>query len=285
MPREFYINDDRFWGQAKKDGNKLIVFATPEKVWYQSRQLKVNSTPSLEMEKAFKLCAEEYGSFILEGEIYYLDFEGNEHMTGATCLASNIAMGQPDWLPRPVFSAFGCLFAYRQPLTTKSAQVAMGHTIMDWLEGEDQISFYDLETAKTKEEKTLLALGQKEGGREGEVWFLKDLVTRPGKITSSRDPQFDGYVRTKYYLGIQKYRITKLEPSHAEGHTIGGFSVEDADGVARGSVGTGYSREQQKQIYRRFNDDPDNCWVLVDAQRLSIYGILRHASFKGFPEE
>jgi len=284
MPREFYINDERYFSQPKRDGNKLIVFSTPKKVWYQSRQLKVNGAPSIEMDQAFKQVASDLGSFILEGEIYFTDVLGKEHMTGETCRAANEMLGRPS-LPDMVFSAFGCLYFGENDLTRKYQQVWDASTLMDCLAEIDPVHFSKIQTAQTREAKGRLATSQKIEGREGEVYFLKDLVMRPGKITSSRDPQYDGYVRVKNYLGVQRYRVTSVAPSKADGHFIGGFSIEDTDGNSVGTVGTGYSREDQREILRRFTENPDNTWVLVDAQTKTIYGKLRHAAFKGFADE
>lgn len=108
---------------------------------------------------------------------------------------------------------------------------------------------------------------------------------RPGKITSRKDTQFDGYVRCKYYLGVQRYRVTSVAPSKAVGHYLGGFTIEDTDGNDVGSVGTGYSREDQREILRRFTANPNNTWVLVDGQCLTQYGKIRHAVYKGFADE
>lgn len=284
MPREFYINDDRYWSQPKRDGNKLICFCTPYKVWYQSRQLKVNGAPSIEMDQAFKAVAELIGAFILEGELYFVDVKGREHMTGETCRAANEMAGLPNALPVMQFSAFGCLYV-RKSVDKKGEQVWHASNIMDRLIDENPHDFAKLPTAKTTTEKEDLARAQKDGGREGEVYFLHDLVMRPGKITSRKDPQFDGYVRVKNYLGIQRYRVTAILPSKADGHFIGGFSIEDTDGNPVGNVGTGYRREDQREILRRFTANPDNTWVLVQAQTRTVFNKLRHAAFKGFADE
>lgn len=281
FPREHYIDDDRYWGQPKRDGNKIVVFVSPEKVWYQSRQLKLNEAPSVAIDQAFR--AIKCGSFIVEGEIYYLDVNGKEHMTGATCMASNVKHGSPTVQPLQKIMLFGCLWneglGHR---TTKEMQIHRAEQIIEALLDENPRNFHRAWTARTRAEKQQLADFQKDSGHEGEVYFLKDLLHRPGKITSGKDPQFDGYVRRKNYLGIQRYRITAVAPGNAEGHTIAGFSIMDTDGNAVGTVGTGYTRDQQKEILRRFSANPDNTWVLVDAQTKTVYGQLRHAAFKDF---
>lgn len=282
MPREFYINDDRYFSQPKRDGNKLICFATPEKVWYQSRQLKVNGAPSIEMDRAFRTVAGLLRPFIIEGEIYYVDVNGKEHMTGETCRAANEMAGCTKIFPFVYFSSFGCLYQNEQVLTKKSDQVRHAEYIMDELIDASPREFSKLPTAKTQTDKEDLARTQKDEGREGEVYFLKDLVMRPGKITSRKDPQFDGYVRCKYYLGVQRYQVKEVFPPKADGHYISGFSVV-VDGVIS-KVGTGYNREQQKEILARWKTGVP-LYVLVDAQTITQYGALRHAAFKGFADE
>lgn len=285
-PREYYIADDRYHGQPKRDGNKLIVFATPKKVWYQSRQLKVDEVaPSPQMDTAFREVAKHSASFIVEGELYFLDVAGKEHMTGATCLAANAKMDEAHIQPRIKFSAFGCLCIGGKSVNTKGEQVFIGDELMEALCKSNPSEFEILLIATTRETKQQLADQQKANGCEGEVWFRADLPHRPGKITSSKDPFFDGYVRTKYSIGIQRYRITKVAPSRAAGHTIGGFSIQDADGNDVGTVGTGYTREEQIKILELFTAQPENAWVLVDGQAMTVYNKIRHARFVGFVEE
>lgn len=161
MPREFYINDSRYWSMPKKDGNKMIVFATPEKVWYQSRQLKVNGAPSIEMDQAFKTVAGLLRPFILEGELYFVDVKGREHMTGETCRAANEMAGHPNALPVMQFSAFGCLYFGNNNLTRKQQQVWDAETIMDELIDVSPREFKKLPTAKTTIEKEDIARSQK----------------------------------------------------------------------------------------------------------------------------
>jgi len=207
-------------------------------------------------------------------------------MTGATCLARNVQLGHADIRPRQIFSAFECLYLGNNArMERKWERVGEAELIMRTLAMQAPACFEMLATARSAEEKQALCDKQKAEGREGEVFFLSDLRYVPGKITSGKDPQFDGYVRTKYSVGVQRYRITKVEPSRAEGHAIGGFEIEDTDGKPVGSVGTGYSRSQQVEILRRFTEKPNDTWVLVDAQVKTIFGKLRHARFLGFPEE
>lgn len=293
--RDFYIHDDRYWGQPKRDGNKLVVFATPKKVWYQSRQLKVGVAPSPEMDRAFMACAETFGSFIMEGEVFFLDFDGKEHMTGATCQARNVELGHPEWLARPTFSAFGCLWLQvktnkpkfdQHDQQMKFRQIVDADFLMDWLEAEDVVSFMKIPTAKTTKEKNALCMSQETEGREGEVWFLYDLKTRPGKITSSKDPQFDGYVRTKYRSDPIEVVVTNVLPSRANGHSIGGIQVS-LDGKDIGRIGTGYTRQDQAKILALWQEKQHlgrEFKIKISTQGWTAYGKVRHGVFVGFVE-
>jgi bifunctional non-homologous end joining protein LigD len=65
--REYYINSEDYLGQPKRDGHRSVVIATPEKVWFQTRNLNLveisdnklvnwqgaqNSSPSCRMERS-----------------------------------------------------------------------------------------------------------------------------------------------------------------------------------------------------------------------------------------
>ena len=52
-----YVADPHYWGQPKRDGNKVVVFATANDCFYQSRSMKLRQTPSLEFEAALKAYA------------------------------------------------------------------------------------------------------------------------------------------------------------------------------------------------------------------------------------
>lgn len=282
--REWYISNPAYASQPKKDGNKVEIWGTPEKGFYQSRQLKVNSAPSMAVDNAIRTVAGEVGGFILSCEIFYLDVELKEHMTGATCFARNAQLGMPDTSPLMQIAPFSCMFLNGEKISRKLDQVMAANELAGRLSQVCE-NFVVLEWADAEEEKRSLAEKQKAEGREGEVYWMRDMPYRPGKVTSSRDPFFDGYVRHKNYIGTQVYLITGVEPSRADGHTIGGFTISELDGTPRGSVGTGYGRTDQVEILRRHNANPGKVKVLVNAQTLTVYGVLRHAAFKGFPEE
>jgi hypothetical protein len=84
-------------------------------------------------------------------------------------------------------------------------------------------------------------------------------------------------------LGIRRYQVKEVFPPKADGHYISGFSVVGENGKVS-KVGTGYSRQQQKEIKERWETGKP-LYVLVDCQTLTQYGVMRHASFQGFSEE
>lgn len=283
-PKKHYVTLVTYWGQPKRDGHKLIVFATEGSVWYQSRSKKLLETPpDPDMHSHFMAVAKDKGTFILEGELYHLDAEGREHQTAATAVASNKKAGISESI-QIVFSAFGCLYWDNQHLTLllKRNQVETGEKLMLDLAALDPNIFHVMKTARTNAEKSALVEDQKD--REGEIWFRYDLKVQPGKLETIPDLFFDGYVRTKNRLEAMRLRITKVAPGKADGHAIAGFDVEDENGRHCGRVGTGYSREQQREILSAFESEPENTYALVSAQRWSVGDILIHSVFEGLVE-
>jgi bifunctional non-homologous end joining protein LigD len=278
--REYYVNDDRYWGQPKRDGVKLIVFASPDQCFFQSRQLKLNAAPSITFENALKERAAQTGAFIVEGELYYLDAEGKEHMTGSACLARNKDIGSPQ-TPTIQFAPFDCIYIDKDftDLSTKSLRVEAARQVIAPLAEQYPTLFSLMPTCTDRAGKQSLCERQEAEGREGEVWFRADCPFYAGKIEARNHPYFDGYVRTKYGTGPILYRISHVFPSSAEGHFIGGFECETLDGKPMGRVGTGYTREQQEQILQHFALRPQKTFAYVRSQGFTEYGKFRHGVF------
>ena len=87
------------------------------------------------------------------------------------------------------------------------------------------------------------------------------------------------YVRTKYLIEFEA-NITNVYPATAEGHTIAGFEVSDDEGKMLGIIGTGYSREDQKEILARFK--AGNARVVIRAQGFTEKGFVWHGRFIGW---
>lgn len=282
--RSYYVQLARFWGQPKRMGHKLIIFATEYERWYQTRQRGLNDAPCMEFDIAIRKAAEKLGSFVLEGELYHRDINDGEWQSLPEAAERNKQLGS-DEPGQMTFGAFGCVWAGERVITKKADQIEYSDHIMGLLETLEPEMFKKVPTAKTQAEKRALCDHQKEHGLEGEVWFRYDLSYVPGKVTDSGHEWYGAYVRTKYKLEPKPYRVVGVMPSNAEGHTIANFEVVDEEGVNLGKVGTGYTREQQVQIMERFQANPDNFWVLVGADSMTVYGKFKHAVFHGFVED
>jgi bifunctional non-homologous end joining protein LigD len=294
--REYYIANPAYWGQPKKDGHKVCIFATREYVWAQSRSLKLRTDMPTSMKQAFQEVAKSIGSFIIEGEMYHLDWKGNEHMTAATAQAVN-ERELAGVSPRTMFAPFGCLFIESAPnggrvQSFKRQQVETADIICQKAYDLGFRMIDRMPTYRTEEEKRQLVARQQEDGREGEIFFRPNMIMRPGKITSRKDPFFDGYVRCKYRVEPLEVVVTDVLPSSADGHFIGGIEVakvlEDGTLQPIGRLGTGYSRQDQQDILERWNECQASGKVMkikVTTQGWSAYGNLRHGSFAGIVEE
>ena len=77
--RGYYIANDLYWGQPKRDGNRLVVIAAPERVFYQSRSTRLREAPTPEIDAGLRETARMIGPFVLDGELYYRDANFGEH--------------------------------------------------------------------------------------------------------------------------------------------------------------------------------------------------------------
>lgn len=280
--REYYAKSNQYWGQPKRNGEKLIIFATSAECFYQSRKMKVIAPPSIEFHDALKDLAKRIGPFILEGELYWLDKAGNEHQTSASCVKANINLGFGEAWATMRFSAFSCPWrkdAGHMPseMMNYGQMVVVGEMIMDWLNQALPDVFVVMPTATNEEQKFKLIKTQEEQGREGEIWFDPNLSYTPGARTNDR------FVRTKYLTEPIVYTISEVHQSTAEGHYISGFEVCTLhNGKSLGNIGTGYTREEQKEILDAHNADPGNVRVIIVSRGFTVHGKLREGRFEGF---
>jgi hypothetical protein len=272
MPRQHYITSPRFWGQPKIDGNKLIVFVTREQVWYQSRTGKLSGMPSADMDMELREAARYLGSFILEGELTFLDFAGKEHRTGSQAATANLEH-QPTYQPEMVYMVFSCIWREGCALPTYGDMVDDGFGVAHFLrETLGSRTIGDLTTSKTTDEKSMLASLQEEEDREGEVWFDPRMEYRPGK-----NKQGGGFVRTKYLTEFEAM-VTGFTETTAEGHAFGAMCIESLDGKDLGNVGTGFTREDKWDLLHRFMRS-GKFKVEVRSQGFTESGLAWHARF------
>jgi len=278
--RAYYIESTEYWGQPKRDGNRVVVVATKEKIYYQSRSTNMREQPSIEINQALLEAATQLGTFVLDGELYYRSVTGSEHRTGAQAATVNIAAGAATTAPVPVYAIFKGLWLSGRDLTiaTEAERIAAGEEIGKYL----SVFFEVVPTARTQAEKAALASQQQSEEREGEVWVLKDCTYVGGK-----DTRTSAMVRTKYCLELDLV-ITDLSLTKVAGRPFSAITVaQNVEGklVPMGSVGTGFNQEDMQEIAHRHAANPGGVKITVLSQGFTENGKLWHGRYIGFCED
>jgi ATP-dependent DNA ligase len=278
--RSYYIENPDYWGQPKRDGNRVVIIATPDKVYYQSRSTNLRQQPSIEIETALIETASKIGIFVLDGELYYKSCTGSEHRTGAQAATVNIESGFPTIQPSAIYAIFKCLFFKGNDLTqlVESSRITAGVEVGEMLASLSP-SFEVLPTSRTAAEKLLLANQQESENREGEVWVLHNCLYVGGK-----DVRNFPIVRTKYSQELDLF-IVGLTPTKVAGRPFSAIKVaQEIDGklVPVGTVGTGFSAEEMEDIARLYKANPKTVKIKVRSQGLTESGKLWHARFLEF---
>ncbi|MFM9264213.1 ATP-dependent DNA ligase [Tychonema sp. BBK16] len=278
--RSYYIENPDYWGQPKRDGNRVVVIATQDKVYYQSRSTNLRQQPSIAIEKALIETAAKIGTFVLDGELYYKSHSGSEHRTGAQAATVNIDSGFPTVQPSAIYAIFKCLFFKGTDLTIlpESERIAAGVEVGEMLASLCQ-SFEVVLTSRTAAEKILLAKQQESENREGEVWVLHNC-----RYIGGKDIKKFPMVRTKYCQELDLL-IVGLTPTKVAGRPFSAIEVaQEIDGklVPIGTVGTGFSGEEMQEIARRYEANGKNVKIKVRSQGLTESGKLWHARFLEF---
>lgn len=278
--RTYYIENPEYWGQPKRDGNRVVIVATQDKVYYQSRSTNLRQQPSIAIEKALIETAAKIGTFVLDGELYYKSHSGSEHRTGAQAATVNIDSGFPTVQPYAIYAIFKCLFFKGNDLTilAESERIAAGVEVGEMLANLSN-EFEIVPTSRTQSEKSLLAKQQESENREGEVWVLHN-----SRYIGGKDIKKFPMVRTKYYLEFDLF-IVGLTATKVAGRPFSAIKVaQEIDGklVPMGTVGTGFSGEEMQEITRRYEVDPKSVKIKVRSQGLTESGKLWHARFLEF---
>ncbi len=278
--RSYYIENPDYWGQPKRDGNRVVVIATKHQVYYQSRSTNLRQQPSIEIQTALIETAAKIGTFVLDGELYYKSHSGSEHRTGAQAATVNIESGFPTVQPSAIYAIFKCLFFKGNDLTqlAESARIAAGVEVGEILASLSP-AFEIVPTFRTAAEKLLLANQQQSENREGEVWVLHNCPYVGGK-----DIKKFAMVRTKYSQELDLF-IVGLTATKVAGRPFSAIAVaQEIDGklVPMGTVGTGFSGEEMQEIARRYEANPKSVKIKVRSQGLTESGKLWHARFLEF---
>jgi ATP-dependent DNA ligase len=278
--RSYYIENPDYWGQPKRDGNRVVAIATPDQVYYQSRSTNLRQQPSIEIETALIETAAKIGIFVLDGELYYKSCTGSEHRTGSQAATVNIESGFPTIQPSAIYAIFKCLFFKSNDLTqlAESLRIAAGVEVGEMLASLSP-SFEVVPTSRTAAEKLLLANQQESENREGEVWVLHNC-----RYVGGKDVKQFPMVRTKYSQELDLF-IVGLTPTKVAGRPFSAIKVaQEIDGklVPVGTVGTGFSGEEMEEIARLYKANPKTVKIKVRSQGLTESGKLWHARFLEF---
>jgi len=283
--RAAYIANPCYGGQPKRDGNRLVVTATEGGVFYQSRSLRIRPSPDRRFDTAFRAVVPLIGTFIVDGELVYLDAAGGEHRTGAQAATANVEAGCPEGRVVCQISIFKALFARGVDLTTAGERdrIRVAAEILSTIAGRpvaDGLAIELVPTAISTAEKQALADGQRAEGREGEVWFRLDAPYRGGK----REDSAEEIVRTKY-LEESEVVIVALTPTSVPGRLFGAIEVAAShpDGAGRplGRVGTGFSAADAAEIAQAVGRRPAaGVRIVVKHQGFTEGGLLWHARYE-----
>ena len=284
--RDHYGSDPNYIGQPKRDGNRMVVIATADEVFYQSRSTSLQAMPDRNLDVALRQTAAERGTFILDGERLYLDAATGEHRTGAQAAQANADLGKPTASVVCQFSVFKALFADRLDLTTRSEvnRMAAAEPLVTALQQHLkrmaitglQVQVELVPSAYSTADKRALCDKQQAEGREGEVWIRTNTPYLGGKAGG------EAIVRTKY-LTETNVVVTGLTPTTVAGRAFGAIEVAEMqpDGSLRlvGSVGTGFSQADARDLMQRFA--AGRLVITVIHQGRTENGQLWHARFAG----
>jgi ATP-dependent DNA ligase len=244
-PRQQYIELDRYIGQPKRDGYRLIIWATKWFFWAQKRSMALATLPVV-MTDALGSVASAAGPFILDGEFWWADAAGGEHRTAPQAVSANISLGQPEVRPKSMYTTFSALYTVGfGDLTSKGAgsRIQAAVAFATWLNDRAD-NFEVIPTAYTFHEKTALVKSQMDAGKEGEVWYDINAPYIGGK-----DNKNETLVRTKYTkeLDVIVIDLTSTDKVRAFGAIEVGV-WDNGDIKPIGSVGTGFTKDQMESI-------------------------------------
>ena len=109
MDRSYYIDSPDYWGQPKRDGSRRVIVATKEKIYYQSRSTKPKGKPTTEINQALLQAANQLGTFVLDGEVYYRSVTGSEHRTAPQAATANAVAAAENTPVVTVYAIFKAL--------------------------------------------------------------------------------------------------------------------------------------------------------------------------------
>jgi hypothetical protein len=272
--RQYYIENDDYYGQPKRDGFRNVLFANSSTVAHQSRSTTVLPSINRDLESAIKRVAKAVGPFVLDGERYYMSATGSEHRTAAQAALANLEAGRGEIQPVVVYGVFKALYAGWRDLRAgdEDTRITAGSRIVAMVEevntGDARIEFLD--PAKTAKEKQKLTHSQLSDGREGEIWVHKNSPYSGGKGHRRN------MVRTKYVTETV-YKIVSISMSDSKKGVVASIEVADDTGEVVGSVGSGFDKALSRKLIEAHRTNPERTRVLVRHQGKTEHGKLWHA--------
>jgi bifunctional non-homologous end joining protein LigD len=290
--RAWYIGNPAYCGQPKRDGKRMVIFATSRAVAYQSRSLALWAEPSPAVTRLLTATAVSCGPFILDAELWWPDVAGGEHRTGAQAAQANATLGQPTALTPPKIAIFEALYYGGRDLTEgrMAKRFEYGRMVVLKLADYGGAAYFEfLEPAYSAPEKYTLAEAQHTEGREGEVWRLLDAPYTGGKLANGRAGHMEPIVRTKHLL-VVTVRVTGFSDTGATKLVRLFAAIQIADpvtGAGLGSVGTGFTQSEQRDLLdglAKANAEGKPYLIEVCSQGITEFNKLWHPRFRGIVE-
>ncbi len=273
--RDHYINSDLYWGQKKRDGQKVLAMVTAEECAFQSRSLKLREMPYDPIRNSLMWVAKTIGPFVVEGELLFNSYADKEHRTEAQAASYNAAqkIAHPPAVCYYIFSRLDIGGTYEDMVLAGNKIAKYAYDAPFKVFGANQDCWvFSNKTFKTTEEKRAMTLDQATHDREGEIWFNPVMQYKPGK--DKKHP----FYRTKYLID-RVVIVAGLTPTSVEGRPFGAIEVTDSAGNSLGKIGTGFSIEDQKSIEFDFTNRRKEMKIEVRAQRYTETGKLWHARY------
>jgi len=278
---EELIADDTYVATPKRDGHKRLIFVTAERVAYQTRSGRDQIlTITAEIDQALIAAAQQSGAYVVEGEEYHLDVEGNECLTAADAAEANARLHKQPGAPvRTRLAIIKVLFAegkdYRRSDAVDRYALAQAYAPA-WQMASDAIEVVPV--AETADEKQSLWDTQVAEHREGVVFENRRAFYVGGKNEKGKT-----LVRKKQRYPMDVV-ILNLTPSEKPGREFGAIEVGAWDNdsqsfVSLGNVGTGFSHAKTKEIAAAHRAAPGQVVISISCLRLTPRGQLREASF------
>jgi bifunctional non-homologous end joining protein LigD len=281
VDRDTLIQDDSYWAQPKRDGERRVVFVGDD-IAYQSRSTSLKGKPSPEIDAALQAARHKFGPFILDGEVYYPDVNGGEHRSAAQAFSSNAELGKPEAVTPPKLAIFKALYAEGKDLTgdSEKERIAAGEKIGAFL-AQQTSQIEVVPTARAAKEKAALVKQQQKEGREGEVWAKHNCRYTGGKQKGG------AILRTKNIQEMDVV-ITGLTPTTAAGRAFGAIEVgayQNGKLKPLGSIGTGFTQDEMAEIAAQFKTNPSGSVITIASQGFTEKGQVWHGRYRGLRDD